>query len=181
MGAKIPFRFPMIDALVPTVQMYDVSSLVSAPIEPRALSGTTFGTPVEGRTTVFELHSLAPGGVFVEHLTLVSEVTDQGGWQVIVNAARDPAILPPALNKIDIGGREPTVSELFADDVPFPTPIGAGTVVVPVNIAFNEPARWFVPAGSVLRVVGPRAGPIFFQASFLAVVWTELPASFELP
>lgn len=183
MGTKIPFRFPMVDTLVPTVQMFDVSRIVSSPIEPRGFITNRFSSLIAGRTHNTEILALGPGGLFVESLTLRSEVTGATGglfWQIGIHPTRDLSIDQP-LQKVEIGGT-PTKSLGWSDETVWLATLDPDSVQVPLDVAFVTPARWFVPAGSTLRILGPKEGDGFpgnVEETFIALVWTELPASFE--
>ena len=177
MGAKIPFRFEMVDFLVPTVQMYDVSRLVSAPVEPRGLVGNTLN-PGANQALLMELQSLASGGVFVEFMVLDAKLAilpagGPGVWS-IRRVSQTTAVTP--LMKVDVGGA-PTESLAFTRTAAWDFTELVGAALFPPSAVFPTSPRFFIPPASVLRVQSPR-GQVgdTLTASYM---WAELPASFE--
>jgi hypothetical protein len=182
MGTKIPFRFPLIDQMVPTVTMFDVSRLVSAPVEPRALASAFIrltGAPGVNAVAI-RFHCLASGGVFIEFLSLETNAT--GGinlpsWDLDVQPTT--GLLAGSLLdqvKVDVGG-EPTRSNLVGQARPWNSPFNSASTHLPQTINFGAQPRFFIPAGSFLLVQGP-IGVAGDDYKF-TIAWSELPASFE--
>lgn len=174
MGSKIPFRFPMVDTLVPTVQMYDVSRLVSAPVEPRAVAGNMIQLAGILSAQWVQLQSLAAGGLFVEFLSLQTNLAF--GLEVRWTLRIIDALVgtPVERVKTEVGG-SPTASRLFAQEEFWIAPIGMSTL--PANVLFEASPRFFVPAGKVMHLQSPRGG--IGDVFAVTINWTELPASFE--
>jgi len=179
MGTRIPFRFPMVDQLIPTVQFYDVSRLVSAPVEPRGLTGNH--AIAAGANTHFtvQFQSLAPGGAFVSFLSLDSNGSAVGTipqWGVGIQPTAFTPV-PTPIGKIDLGGTV-TNSLVFFDQVVtgiaflLQFPVG-----LPPTVTFGAEPRFFVGPGQWFALAGP--GQAIGDFSQLAMSWTELPASFE--
>lgn len=184
-GAKIPFRFPMVDALVPTVQFYDVSRLVSAPLEPRGICGFSQQIVADSQRWAAELYCLAPGGLTVEYIHMWNDQTPSGeptlfginAWLLRVDAGPSIITLPTVTAVQSIGG--PPVRSTFGAEI---QPFGQGEKATWANLphvhTIPSAARIFVPSGHRLQLLSPGAvdaGP----TAELAIVWIELPASFE--
>lgn len=180
MGTKIPFRFPMVDTLVPTVQMFDVSRLVSAPIEARAISGFPIVSTAANRALILDLQSLSTGGLFVEFLALdvtiaLPENDARGRWAMVIQEALGvPA--PTTRTKVDVGG-VPTRSLFAVDVAAWNGGFAASAALLPPTITFQPSPRVFVPPGQRMVIQSPRGqnGDEFG----CAISWAELPASFE--
>jgi len=182
MGTKIPFRFPLIDQLVPTVQMYDVSRLVSAPVEPRALASVFVrltGAPAINAVSI-RFHCLAAGGSFIEFLSLETNAT--GGinlpsWDLDVQQTE--GLLAGSLLdqvKVDVGG-DATRSNLVGQARPWNSPFNIASTHLPQTINFGAQPRFFIPPGSFLLVQGPLG--VNGDDYKMTIAWSELPASFE--
>lgn len=177
MGAKIPFRFPMVDSLVPTVQMYDVSRLVSAPVEARAIHGSSNDIITALDALKVELLALSPGGLFVEQLILDARIATSAPlfgfpWSFQIRTASVPPATPAFAEEV---GGTPTRSEVFSDVSPWT--FRGQSAVLPPQISFQSAPRFFVPVGSRLILQSPAAAP--GDRILLSIAWSELPASFE--
>lgn len=174
MGAKIPFRFPMIENLVPVVTMYDVSKLVSAPIEPRGVTGHQEALTGAPTHLIGLLHCLGTGGLLLDQVVLRN--TEPVPWTVSVSTVPGIA-LPTARTVEDVGGT-PVASEFFSDQDIFQAALGTGAML-PDNVDFIAEPRWYLAPGSWLRIMsGSRSGA---DTMSIALAWHELPASFEEP
>lgn len=177
MGAKIPFRFPMVDTLVPTVQMYDVSRLVSAPVEARAMHGTTNDITVLLDALKFELLALSAGGLFVENLILDARIATPAPlfgfpWSFQI---RPSGSLPQTQGFAEEMGGSPTRSEVFSDVSPWV--FKGNSAILPPQVSFQSAPRFFVPVGSRLILQSPVASP--GDRIIMSITWSELPTSFE--
>lgn len=173
MGAKLPFRFPMVDTLVPVVQMYDVSRLVSAPVEARAIAGATGGSIIINNAFVLELHSLAVGGLFVEFLALDTDQLLPNAWTLSIGPTG--AAVPVSFPKTDLGG-VPTRSEFYWTEHLASAAL-ASHAQLPLRVVFSAQPRYYVPPGQRLIIQSHLiSGASVFGAT---IAWSELPASFE--
>jgi hypothetical protein len=179
MGAKIPFRFPMIDQLVPVVQMYDVSNLVSAPVEPRGLVGfeiESVSPPAPNPfTLVLSLHSLGPGGILIDFLALHASIDH--AWTILVTDV-DVTGLLLSIPKQDVGGTS-TRTLVRARELLHTAGLSGGGSFFPATVTINASPRFLVPAGKFVYIQGPKAAG--GESMTATVSWAELPASFENP
>jgi len=185
MGTKIPFRFPMVDQLVPTVTMYDVSALVSAPIEPRGLAGfeiESLSVPAPNPfTLVMALQSLGPGGILIDFLALQSTPIDglDRAWSLLITDI-DVIALLPNLQQLNVGGT-PTRTNIRAGELLHTTGLAGGAAFLPSDVTIRAAPRFFVPAGLFVYIQGPRGGAAGGESLTATISWAELPASFENP
>jgi len=180
MGTKIPFRFPMVDQLVPTVQFYDVSKLVSAPIEPRGLVGfdiPSISVPAPNPFTLtLTIHSRGPGGILVDFLALDSSFA--GAWTFLITDLNLAPLLA-STPKQDVGGT-PTVSTVRAAEEIHLAGLSGGASPMPPAVNIQASPRFFVRSGLFVVIQGPQ-GTVGGERMTATVSWAELPASFEQP
>lgn len=191
LGVKLPFRFPMVDWLLPTISFGDISGLVPVPIEPRGISGGQENVlNAAAEQAYYYFKSLAPGGSVIDFLSLrldTSTDPEDAEWRVSIgdSSGRLPSqeINFDLLTKLDVGGA-PTGSRFHVTDLP----LGAfeiaelvpGAVMRSGLLEFKSPAQIFVPPGKYLRFWGHR-NTATDVATAINLSWREFPATLEEP
>ena len=169
-GSKAPFRFPLLDTYLPTVQFFDLSDLVSAPLAPRGICGANISAGAGSRAT-FELSSRAPGGLIVEAIMADALVATE--WRIAIDVLPVTPSLALA-SVLNIGGGE--VASTFRASATA-TQI-SGNVRIPAPGYFNVSGqKWIVAGGSHLKFQKEALG----GEATVSFIFREQPAAFEEP
>jgi len=142
-GARLP---KLNDNVTMAMIVTDLSRLVPAPIEPRGLAGANIASGV-GVFSWVQLHSRAPGGIFLESIVVRGSspgITDN----YVINVSQDDANLPQLFGQnVSVGG-EPIFSRFTGGQrglglvgASLPIPTGTNSIAIPLGIFV--PNQWF--------------------------------------
>jgi len=170
LGLKTGLGITFKSEAIPIVLLSDLSRLIPAPIEPRALTGFNFNPPV-GDHAELRMRSDAPGGVFIEALFLLATgavLTDTWILRNLPSVAATTSSI--TANTQQFGGTDVISSPLQVSVAAAPSgaELPAGNTGDPVT----TPVALFIPNGNFFSITFSNPG----NQSTIAMLWREVPA-----
>lgn len=173
LGIQTGARLPQLnDAIQMTMLVTDLSKLVPAPIEPRAMAGANIAG-VNNRKSVVQLQSLASGGIFVETIVLRS-TTLSNTQNYLIDVSLTDLGMPALPTQINIGGT-PAFSRFTGGVVITPTG-GATLPAVGGGGSVNISPGIFVPNQAFVSITTTT----FQERLDVAIFYRELPSVEEV-
>lgn len=172
LGIQTGARLPQLnDNVQMTMILSDLSKLVPAPIEPRALAGVNIPGSLGNISTV-QIQSLAAGGIFLE--TFVFRAVGFAAEENYIFDVTLTDLAMPALAQLNIGGT-PILSRFTGAEIPSP-PAGVSVPGAAAGAGIDFAPGIFVPNQAFFTLATRTAN----ERLDIAIFYRELPAVEEV-